>query len=86
MSKYLYITGGSDYADYAAATFEQDFDGSRLGLWTLANAAGHALDYDNDDLYFGYEAMELDDATVKKMQEHMDYDGSKHANYFKVDE
>lgn len=87
MSKYLFIDGGSFSADYAAVTFEDDFKGSKLELWNRSNEAGDkSLDYDENDVAFGYEAMELDEATVDQMQQRMDYDDSKHANYFKVEE
>lgn len=86
MSKYLFVTGGSFGADYAAVSFEQKFKGSRLGLWTVANAAGKELDYENGELAFGYEALEMDDDTVDQIQSRMDYDDSKFENYYKVEE
>jgi len=81
VSKYLYIDGG----DYAAMVFEDEFKGSKLELWEKANKEGKQ-NYEDEEFYFDYEALEMDDATVEKIQERMDYDDSKHANYVKVEE
>ena len=86
--KYLYISGGDFDADYAASLFEQNFKGDRLELWNKAHAAGVEQDYEDEenDLYFGYEALEMDEKTVLEIQARMDYDNSKHADYFKVEQ
>ena len=85
MSKYLYVDGGG-VADFAAVVFEDEFKGDRLELWNESNKAGKALEYDDGvEIYFEYEAMELDDSTVEQIQSRMDYDESKDANYFRVE-
>lgn len=86
MSKYLYISGGG-VADYAASSFEDDFEGDKLELWYKAKEAGKELEYDDEDngIYFWYEALELDDATVEQIQNRIDSDYSNHDNYFKVE-
>lgn len=82
--KYLFIDGD----DYAAMVFEDNFKGDRLELWNKSNEAGETLSYENEaeDMYFDYEALDMDENTVIQMQNHMDYDDSKHANYFEVEE
>lgn len=80
-SKYLRIYGN----DYAAVTFEDEFKGDRLEIWNKSKEAGKALEFETDDVYFEYEALTLDDDTVETIQENMDYDDSKHENYFKVE-
>jgi len=82
MAKYLLING----EDYAALTFEDEYKGDRLELWNKAKQAGKPLTFEDDDMYFDYSALELDESTVETMQDHMDYDDSKHQNYFKVEE
>lgn len=83
MSKYLYIDG----EDYAALSFKQDFTGNAIDLWDKAHKAEKTLGYiDEDaDVYFCYEALELDDATISYVKTNMDYDDSKHSDYFKVE-
>lgn len=82
MTKYLLINGD----DYAATIFEQDFKGDRLGLWNKSNEAGKTLTYEDEELYFDYKALELDEDTVEQMRDGMDYDHSKHENYVIVRE
>ncbi len=84
MSKYLYIDG----EDYAAVAFEGDFKGKAIDLWNKAHEAGKTLEYSDEDaeVFFCYEALELDDETINHVKTNMDYDDSKHANYFKVEE
>lgn len=85
MSKYLFIDGSGLSLDYAALTFEDNFDHSRdLELWNKSNKAGKMLDYEEGDIAFSYEALDLDDDTMERILDNMDYDDSKHENYFKV--
>jgi hypothetical protein len=81
VGKCLYIDG----SDYAACRFEDEFEGNKLELWNKSIKEGK-LEYDDGDFGFDYEALEMDDATVEEIQERMDYDDSKHANYIKVEE
>lgn len=81
MGKYLLVNGD----DYAAMVFEDEFKGDKKELWNKAKEAGKSLEFETDDMYFCYEALEMDDSTVEQFQDRMDYDSSKHENYFKVD-
>lgn len=86
MSKYLYIDGGDAGADYAAVVFDQEFPKDKwLELWNKSKEAGKSLTYDENDVYFGYEAMDLDEDSVLEIQNNMDYDHSKFADYFLVE-
>lgn len=82
MTKILYVSGD----DYAALSFDRLVEAGELSAKALWESGSG--EYDGDD-WFEYKALEFGDVDPKFIEwiySIQDYDDSKHANFYVVDE
>lgn len=83
MTKVLYVHGD----DYAALSFEGLVQAGKVTARDLWNSGGG--EYENGDDWFEYEALEfgnVDSKFIEWIQSIQDYDDSKHAQFYVVED
>lgn len=92
--KFLFVQSDDD-PDYGKVTFQENFNGNLTELWQKVwDNPDHKMDFilecqeDADDIYelnFELEADNLDEYTVEKMQDLIDYDVDKTYGWIKAE-